>query len=176
VVFGISYGISDFGLARQLRVEREEARRTIEAYLAQFPGVRRYMEEAVRQARETGVVRTLFGRIRALPDIHHRVPHRRQAAERAAINTPIQGTAADIIKLAMVRLARRLRREGSRARLILQVHDELILEAPEGEARAAARVVREEMERVAELAVPLVVEVRIGPNWYELKDVGAEGA
>ncbi len=168
VNFGVVYGISDYGLAQNLNIGRAEARGFIDGYFARFPGVRRYMEEIVAQARREGMVRTLFGRVRPIPEINSKNYARRQFAERTALNTPIQGTAADIIKRAMVRLHRELERGGYRSRLILQVHDELILEVPEAELCPVRALVTEVMEGAAELAVPLKVDVKVGPNWYEM--------
>ncbi|HLS88249.1 MAG TPA: DNA polymerase I [Sphingobacteriaceae bacterium] len=168
VNFGIIYGISDFGLSRQLGISRAEAKEYIDVYFSRYPGVAEYMEKQIQRAREQGYVRTMFNRIRYLPDIHHRVPHRRQFAERTAINTPIQGTAADIIKLAMVRVARRLGAEGMAARLVLQIHDELMVEAPQGEVDAVARLLVEEMTGAVDLSVALVVDVNVGPDWYNI--------
>lgn len=168
VNFGIVYGISDFGLARQLGIPRDEARDFIERYFARYAGVQRYLKEVVAEARERGYVRTLFGRIRHLPDIRSRIFHRRSFAERTAMNTPIQGTAADIIKAAMVGVHGRLRAEGWRARLLLQVHDELILEVPEEELAPVARMVTEVMAGTVRLRVPLVVDAKAGRDWYEM--------
>lgn len=174
VNFGIAYGISDYGLAQGLRIEQEEARSVIDSYFDRFPGVRRYCQETIARAREDGHVRTLFGRIRYLPDINNRIQARRRFAERTAINTPIQGTAADIIKMAMLRLARALAASRLRSRLVLQVHDELIVEAPVEEARAAVDALVEAMEGAATLAVPLVVEVKVGSNWYDMEPLSVE--
>lgn len=169
VNFGIIYGITDFGLSQNIGIGRAEARAFIDAYLARFPGVRRYMDEVVRRARAEGVVRTLTGRLRPLPEINSRNFVRRQFAERTALNTPIQGTAADIIKTAMVRVHRELAARGLQSRLLLQVHDELILEVPEDELAAARDLVVAAMEGAADLAVPLRVDVKAGPNWYDQK-------
>ncbi|MDI3316891.1 MAG: DNA polymerase I [Bacillota bacterium] len=174
VNFGIVYGISDYGLSQQLGISREEAAAFIRTYLDRFPGVRRYMEEVVARAREEGFVRTLSGRIRYLPDLRSRVYARRQAAERTALNTPIQGTAADILKIAMVRLRRALGESGLDARLVLTVHDELILEGRSEDREAMARLLRDSMEGAMKLAVPLVVDVKAGPNWYDLVPLDAE--
>ncbi len=165
--YGIIYGIGAFGLAQRLGIPQERARAYIEAYFTRYPEVKTYMERTVEEARHLGYVRTLFGRRCYVADINHRVPSRRNAAERQAINAPVQGTAADIMKRAMVRLQRRLERRGSRARLLLQVHDELVLEVPEGEVDAVREVVRETMEGAARLAVPLEVEIGVGANWDE---------
>lgn len=169
VNFGIVYGISDFSLAQDIGVTRKEAAAFIQSYLDTYPGVHHYMESIKQSAKETGYVETLFGRRRALPELHSKNFNLRAFGERAAMNTPIQGTAADIIKIAMLRVRDRLKAEGYRARLILQVHDELILEAPEDEAERAAALLREEMEHAAKLRVPLVAEAKIGHSWYETK-------
>ena len=169
VNFGIVYGISDFSLAQDIGVTRKEAAAFIQSYLGTYPGVHHYMESIKQSARETGYVETLFGRRRALPELNSKNFNLRSFGERAAMNTPIQGTAADIIKIAMLRVRDRLKAEGFEARLILQVHDELILEAPEHEAERAAALLREEMEHAAELRVPLVAEAKIGHSWYETK-------
>lgn len=169
VNFGIVYGISDFSLAQDIGVTRKEAAAFIQSYLDTYPGVHHYMESIKQSARERGYVETLFGRRRALPELNSKNFNLRSFGERAAMNTPIQGTAADIIKIAMLRVRDRLKAEGFEARLILQVHDELILEAPEHEAERAAALLREEMEHAAELRVPLVAEAKIGHSWYETK-------
>lgn len=168
VNFGVIYGISDFGLSRNAGVTREEAREFIDAYFARYPFVKRYMELTVLQARRDRYVATLFGRRRPIPDIDSRIRQRRAFAERTAINTPIQGSAADIIKLAMVRIYRRLEREKLRSRLILQVHDELIFEFPEDEEARLRKLVREEMEGAAALKVPLRVDIDVGKSWYDV--------
>ena len=169
VNFGIVYGISDFSLAQDIGVTRKEAAAFIQSYLDTYPGVHHYMESIKQSARESGYVETLFGRRSALPELNSKNFNLRSFGERAAMNTPIQGTAADIIKIAMLRVRDRLKAEGFEARLILQVHDELILEAPEHEAERAAALLREEMEHAAELRVPLVAEAKIGHSWYETK-------
>ena len=169
VNFGIVYGISDFGLSRNIGISRAQAKDYIESYLGRYPGVRAYMESTVAGARSAGYVRTLLGRRRYLPDINSRNRTLRQFAERMAINTPIQGSAADIIKVAMLNLHRRLVESESGARLILQVHDELILELPPESLREVADLVRREMEGAVQLTVPLVVDLKTGPNWYDLE-------
>lgn len=174
VNFGIVYGISDFGLSRQLGIPRAEAARYIATYFERYSGVKRYIERTIAEARALGYVMTLFGRRRALPDINNRNRTVRQFAERTAINTPIQGTAADIIKLAMVNVDRRLRDRGLRSQMILQVHDELIFEVPTDEIETMKDLVRHEMESVIALNVPLVVDVKLGPNWYDVKAVAAQ--
>ncbi len=167
--FGIIYGMSAWGLARQLRIGQKDAEKFIRAYLERYPGVARYTEDTVTKARETGKVETLYGRIRWLPDINSRNHNLRENARRMAINARIQGTAADLLKLAMIVVDARLRQACPQARLLLTVHDELVLEAPAADAPAAAAVVRTAMEGVAELRVPLVVEVGSGPTWYDAK-------
>jgi len=163
--FGIIYGISAFGLARQLGIEPAEARTYIEAYFARYPGIRAYMEGAKKAAREQGFVLTPFGRRCYIEGIRDKNPARRGYAERAAINAPLQGGAADIIKRAMVRMPAALARAGLGTHMLLQVHDELLFEAPAAEAEATARTVAEVMARAATLSVPLAVETGIGRNW-----------
>ncbi len=163
--FGIIYGISAFGLARQLGIGSAEARAYIEAYFARYPGIRAYMEATKNQARQHGFVLTPFGRRCYIEGIHDKNPARRGYAERAAINAPLQGGAADIIKRAMVRMPAALARAGLASRMLLQVHDELLFEAPEAEAEATARTAAEMMARAATLSVPLTVETGIGQNW-----------
>ncbi|NJL26995.1 MAG: DNA polymerase I [Thermoanaerobaculia bacterium] len=167
--FGIIYGMSSFGLARQLGIEKRDAQLFIDAYMQQYPGVARYTEQTVETAQETGKVETLYGRIRWLPDIRSSNFSLRENARRMAINARIQGTAADLMKLAMIAVQKRLEREQPAATLLLTVHDELVIEAPEGDAAAVGELVKGEMEGVAELAVPLVVEVGAGESWYEAK-------
>jgi DNA polymerase-1 len=169
VNFAIAYDIGPFGLAQRTGLSRAEARRVIDDYYETYKGVRRYMEETPEQVRETGVVRTIFGRIRPIPDINNRNHNLRARAEREAINAPMQGTVADLVKMAMIRVRDRLRREQLGARMILQVHDELLLEVPEKEADRTKEVVRAEMENVYKLAVPLIVDVGVGRNWMEAK-------
>ena len=169
VNFGIVYGISAFSLAQDIGVPVAEAKAYIESYLARFSGVRDYMENVVERAKETGYVETLMHRRRTLPELTATNFQTRSFGERVARNMPIQGTAADIVKLAMVRVDERLRREGFAGRLILQVHDELIVECPEAEAERVAALLTEEMERAAELSVPLTAEAHWGKNWLEAK-------
>lgn len=169
VNFGIVYGISDFSLAGDIGVTRKEARAYIDNYLEHYQGVRSYMKTVVEQARQTGYVETMYGRRRALPELHSSNYNVRTGAERMALNTPIQGTAADIIKIAMIRVRERMEREGLRAKLVLQVHDELIVECPQEEAEQVLRLVTEEMESAAELKVPLVAEAHVGKSWYDAK-------
>jgi len=169
VNFGIVYGISDFGLSNNLGINRKEAGRFIEQYLDVFSGVRRFMEDIKKQARKDGYVTTLLNRRRYLPEIHASNFNLRSFAERTAMNTPIQGTAADIIKLAMVRLDERMREAGVRSRMLLQVHDELVFEVPPEELETMRAMVRETMESAMQLDVPLKVDVSEGSNWYEAK-------
>jgi DNA polymerase-1 len=169
VNFGIVYGISDYGLARDLGVSRAEARAYIESYLARYPEIKAYMERVVKEGRREGAVRTLLGRKRQLPDINARNPALRHFAERTAINTPVQGTAADIIKSAMVAIHRELRARRLASRMLLQVHDELILEVPQPELAPVARLVRQQMENAVELAAPLKADLKTGPTWYDLR-------
>jgi DNA polymerase-1 len=167
--FGILYGMSAFGLARNLKIERGEADRFIKTYLERYPAVQRYMEETVESAKATGKVETLYGRIRWLPDITSRNFNLRENARRMAINARIQGTAADLQKKAMIAVDRRLDAEAPGAQLLLTVHDELVLEVPEADVEAVGELVREEMEGVEQLDVPLVVELGSGPTWYDAK-------
>ena len=170
VNFGIIYGISAFGLSDQLDIPREEAQAYIDAYLARFPHVQDFIARTVEQAERDGFVRTLLGRRRPIPELRASNRQTRSLGERLAVNTIMQGTAADVIKVAMVRIARRLRDEGRAARLVLQVHDELLLEAPEKEVAAVRNLVREEMTGAYTLDPPLVVDVGAGEDWNAAKD------
>ncbi len=167
VVFGVIYGISAFGLAQRLGIERGQAQQLITNLFDQFPGIRRYIDQTLTFGRQNGYVQTLFGRRRSMEDLRASGP-RRAAAEREAINAPIQGTAADIMKMAMVYVHRALRERGLQTRLLLQVHDELIVEAPEREVIAAAHLLREVMSSAYQLVVPLSVNLETGPNWAEM--------
>ena len=167
VNFGIVYGISSFSLAQDIKVSPAEARAYIDAYMQKYHGVREYMDRVIAEAKERGYVETLFGRRRPVPELKASNFNTRSFGERVARNMPIQGTAADIIKLAMVNVRRRLRAEGLEARLILQVHDELIAECPEREAERVAALLEEEMERAVTLSVPLTAEAHIGHSWAE---------
>jgi DNA polymerase-1 len=166
--FGLIYGMGAFRLAGDLGIPQGEAKRIIERYFEQYPGVRRYFDETVSEARTTRKVRTLYNRVRTLPDIDSPNATMRQAAERVAVNTPIQGTAADLLKIAMVRLDAALRREGFQSRILLTVHDELVLECPEAELERVAPLVKAEMEGAAQFDVPLLVEMGTGDNWAEI--------
>ncbi len=165
--FGIIYGMSAFGLARQLEISQKMAQTYIDSYFNRYPGVKRFLEHAVEEARQARRTNTLLGRIRLLPDITHSNSVIRQAAERTAINTPIQGSAADLIKVAMIRIDAVLTREGFQAAMLLTVHDELVFELPPEEADAVGRRIQDIMEGVWQLKVPLKVNVAIGDNWAE---------
>ena len=165
--FGIMYGISAFGLSQRLHIGRAEAKKIIEDYFANFPAISSYIEDTLTAARETGYVETLFGRRRYLPDINSKNGTVRSLAERNAINAPIQGTSADIIKLAMINVSRRLEKEGLQSRMVLQIHDELVFDAIKDEVDTLCKIVKEEMENVTTLSVPLTVECNYGNNWLE---------
>ncbi len=169
VNYGIVYGLTDFGLADRLQIPREEAAEFIERYLDRFPAVRRFIAETIAQAEEHGYVSTLFGRRRQIPEIRARNRQTRQLGERLAVNTVIQGSAADIIKLAMVRCHRALDDAGMATRLILQIHDELLFEGPAEEAEVARDLVCAEMVAACEMDPPLAVDAGVGPNWMEAK-------
>ncbi len=171
VNFGLMYGQSAYGLAQQTGMDQDQAARFIEAYFKTYPKVKEYLDRTRREAAERGYVETLLGRRRYFPELQRpHVSHNvRMAAERAAINAPIQGTAADIIKIAMIRLHQALKAAGMRSRMILQVHDELVLECPRDEVADAAALVKEKMEGAFELDAPLKVDVEVGPNWYDLE-------
>ena len=169
VNFGIVYGISPFSLSQDIGVSVAEAKAYMEAYFATFPGVRKYMDDVVEQARADEFVETVFHRRRALPELSSSNFNLRAFGERVALNMPIQGAAADIMKLAMIAVWKRLRAELPQARLVLQVHDELIVECPEAQAETAAALLEEEMARVVSLTVPLPAEAHWGRNWLEAK-------
>ncbi len=169
VNFGIVYGLSPFGLSQQLGIEQKEAKRFIEAYFERYAGVRGYIDSTLEQARRDGFVRNLFGRKRPIPDLQSKNPNLRGFAERTAVNTPLQGTAADLIKIAMLRLDREICSRGLEAKMLLQVHDELVLEAPEAEVEAVKMLVKECMEGAHEVSVPLEVEVSVGGNWRDME-------
>ena len=169
VNFGIVYGISDYGLSQNLNITRKEAGTFIERYLESYPGVQRYMKDIIEEAKECGYVKTLLHRRRYIPEINNRNFNVRGFAERTAMNTPIQGSAADIIKLAMIHMNDRLKQENLQAKLLLQVHDELIFEAPKDEIDILKRIVPEEMENAIKLSVPLKVDYSFGDTWYDAK-------
>ncbi|MBE6234468.1 MAG: DNA polymerase I [Bacteroidales bacterium] len=165
--FGIMYGISAFGLSQRLKIGRAEAKKIIEDYFANFPAISSYINDTIAAARETGYVETLFGRRRYLPDINSKNATVRSLAERNAINAPIQGTSADIIKLAMINVTKRMETEGFKSRMVLQIHDELVFDAAAEEVERLEAIVREEMENVIRLSIPLTVECNHGNNWLE---------
>jgi DNA polymerase-1 len=167
--FGIIYGLSPFGLAQNLGIPQKEAAQFINAYFARYRGVKEYLDNSLAETRKTEMAKTMFGRIRPIPEINSPQVQLRNFAERTALNSPLQGTAADLIKLAMIAIDARLARERLEAKMILQVHDELLFEAPEKETQALTELVRDEMENVYKLAVPLVVEVGVGANWRDLE-------
>lgn len=169
VNFGIVYGISAFGLSQDLNVSRKEANEYIERYFATYPGIKTYLDGNVAFAKEHGYVKTLYGRIRPIPELSSSNFMQRSFGERAAMNSSIQGTAADIIKIAMIRVSRRLREEGLASRLILQIHDELLIETKEEEKEEIYKILKEEMMGAASLRVPLIVDIEEGNNWYEAK-------
>jgi DNA polymerase-1 len=169
VNFGIVYGLSAFGLSQNLGIEPSEARRFIDAYFEKYAGVRAFIDATLEQTRRDQKVKTLFGRIRPIPDINSKNATQRGFAERTAVNTPLQGTAADLIKLAMIRIDQEIRKSGLKSRMTLQVHDELVFEVPESEVDAMKTLVRHHMEEAHTLAVPLLVEVGVGPNWRDLE-------
>ncbi|MDD5542402.1 MAG: DNA polymerase I [Acidobacteriia bacterium] len=167
--FGIVYGLSPFGLAQQLGIPQSEAKKYIEAYFERYRGVRKFLDRTIAETRQSGETRTLLGRLRRIPDILSKNPALRNFAERTAVNTPLQGTASDLIKLAMIRIDEQLSAKKSRAKMILQVHDELVFEVPEEEAVDLRKLVKQEMEHVYKLRVPLIVDISMGKNWMEAK-------
>ena len=169
VNFGIVYGISEFSLAEDIGVSRYEAKAYIDSYLNHYHGVKAYMHNVVEDARETGFTSTMYGRRRSIPELHSSNFNIRSGAERIALNTPIQGTAADLIKLAMIRVHKALKEQFPEAKLLLQVHDELIVECPEEIAPQVCELVSCEMSNVAQLNIPLVAEANFGKSWYEAK-------
>ena len=169
VNFGIVYGISSFGLSQDLSISRKEAQAYIERYFEVYPVMHRYLQDLVTHAKEDGIVRTMFGRIRPVPELSSSNFMQRQFGERVAMNSPIQGTAADIIKIAMIRVHDRLAAEGLRSRLVVQVHDELLIETAVEEMETVKRILAEEMEKAAELSVPLEIDMHEGKDWYSAK-------
>jgi DNA polymerase I len=169
VNFGIVYGLSPFGLSQSLGIETSEAKQFITNYFEKYKGVRAFIDKTLEEARRDLKVKTLFGRVRPIPDINSKNFTQRGFAERTAVNTPLQGTAADLIKIAMIRIDAALREHGMKSRMTLQVHDELVFEVPEKELEPMQSLVREQMEKVHDLAVPLLVEMGIGPNWRDLE-------
>ena len=169
VNFGIVYGISSFSLSQDIGVSPYQAKKYMDAYLEKYHGVRQYMENIKKQAYEKGYVTTEFGRRRDIPELKSQSFNVRSFGERVALNTPVQGTAADIIKKAMINVERALKERGLKASLVLQVHDELILECPVEEKEEAARILARAMESAADMEVPMKVDVSFGENWYEAK-------
>jgi len=168
--FGIIYGMSGYGLAKELGISQREAQRYIDAYFERYKGVRHYIERILNEARSNGFVKTLLGRIRYVPEINNHDNSVRQIGERVAMNTPIQGTAADIIKLAMLKIYRKLKTEDLHSRLIMQIHDELVLEVKNEETEIVKDIVKTEMENVITLSVPLKVSLGLGKSWAESHD------
>ena len=169
VNFGIVYGLQAFGLSQQLGIERSDAKKFIEGYFATYKGVRAFIDRTIAECKRDQKVSTLFGRVRPIADINSKNFAARGFAERTAVNTPLQGTAADLIKIAMIRIERELERRKLKSRMTLQVHDELVFEAPQDEVEELRSLVRKEMEEVHPLKVPLAVEIGVGPNWRDLE-------
>ena len=169
VNFGIVYGLSAFGLSQQLGIEPAEAKQFIDAYFEKYTGVRTFIDRTLDEARRDGKVKTLFGRVRPIPDINSKNANLRGFAERTAVNTPLQGTAADLIKVAMIRIDAAIAERDLKSRMTLQVHDELVFEVPDAELDVMRSLVREQMEKVHPLAVPLVVDLSVGPNWRDVE-------
>jgi DNA polymerase-1 len=168
VNFGIVYGLSAFGLSQQLGIDKGEAKRFIDRYFDRYKGVRAFIDKTLEEARREQKVRTLFGRVRPIPDINSKNANQRGFAERTAVNTPLQGTAADLIKIAMIRIDAEMREREMKSRMTLQVHDELVFEVAEAELEAMKTLVRDQMENAHPLTVPLLVEVGVGKNWRDL--------
>jgi DNA polymerase-1 len=167
VNFGIIYGMSPFGLAQELNITPEEGTVIIDSYFATYPGVKQWIEKVVEDAREKGYIETLMGRKRRIPELASDNFNTREFGKRIAINTPVQGSAADIIKRAMIRIDERLREESVDAVMVLQIHDELLFEVKKDALDNAKKIIIEEMEGVLDLSVPLVVDVGVGKNWFE---------
>ena len=167
VNFGIIYGISPYGLSQQLGIPVDEAKHYIDTYFARFSGVKNYINSLIEEVAEKGFVTTIFGRKRAIPELKSSNRNIRAFGERLAVNTPVQGSAADIIKVSMLNIQRRIKKENLKTRMLLQVHDELLFEVPEDEKDIALKLVRQEMENVIVIAVPLKVDIGSGKNWAE---------
>jgi DNA polymerase-1 len=167
--YGVVYGLSSFGLAERTGTSKTEAQRYIDAYFERYSKVKEFIDRLIEEARTYGRVRTLFGRLRSIPDINSRDVPSRNRAEREAMNSPIQGTAADLMKLAMIKVHARLEREKMKTRMLLTVHDELVFESPEAELERARAIVEAEMESAYPLKVPLRVDIGVGLNWREAK-------
>ena len=169
VNFGIVYGISAFGLSQDLNITRKQAQEYIDKYFATYPGVKQFLDDTVKKAKEEGYVETMFHRIRPVPELKSSNFMQRSFGERVAMNSPIQGTAADIIKIAMVKVNMRMKKEQMKSRLILQIHDELLIEASQDEAEKVKEMLTEEMMAAASLKVPLEIDINTGNSWYEAK-------
>ncbi len=169
VNFGIVYGISDFGLAEQLGILRKKAKEYITEYLEQYAGIKTFMEEITKKATEDGYVETLFHRRRYIPELKSSNYMVRQFGSRAAMNTPIQGTAADIMKIAMIKVHQELQKRGLQAKIVLQVHDEMMIEAPENEKEQIKDILKQSMESAIDLKVPLIADIGEAKNWYDCK-------
>ncbi len=169
VNFGIAYAVEAFGLSTRVGISRAEARKVIDDYFATYKGIRKYMDDIPQQAKRDGFVKSLFGRRRYFPSINDRNFTVRARQEREAINMPIQGTASDIVKIAMINVDKALRNEKLETKMIMQVHDELLFEAPVNEIEQASAIIKREMETAAKLDVPLIVEVGVGDNWMDAK-------
>ena len=169
VNFGIVYGISDFGLGEQLGISRKKAKQYITEYLEQYAGIKKFMENITEKAKEEGYVETLFHRRRYIPELKSNNYMVRQFGSRAAMNTPIQGTAADIMKIAMIKVFKEIKNRNLKSKIVLQVHDEMMIEAPEEEKEEVKKIMKESMESAIELKVPLIAEISEAKNWYECK-------
>ena len=169
VNFGIVYGISSFGLSQDLSITRKEAAQYIEHYFETYPGIKAFLDQCVADAKEKGYVSTLYGRRRPVPELKSSNFMQRSFGERVAMNAPIQGTAADIIKIAMIHVNDELKKRNLKSRMILQVHDELLIETAKEEVELVQEILKEEMEHAADLLVPLIVDMHTGTNWYEAK-------
>ena len=169
VNFGVVYGISSFGLSQDLSISKKEAQQYINNYFESYPGIKQFLDNSVNSAKEKGYSVTMFGRKRPIPELKESNFMRRQFGERVAMNAPIQGTAADIIKIAMIHVNEELKKRNLKSRMILQVHDELLIEADETELEEVQQILQDKMEHAAELLVPLSVDMHTGKNWYEAK-------
>jgi DNA polymerase-1 len=169
VNFGIVYGISDFGLGEQLGIGRKKAKQYIDEYLEQYAGIKKFMNDITETAKEQGYVETLFHRRRYIPELKSNNYMVRQFGSRAAMNTPIQGTAADIMKIAMIKVYKKIKEQGLKSKIVLQVHDEMMIEVPIDEKEQVEKIMKESMESAADLKVPLIAEISSADNWYECK-------
>jgi DNA polymerase-1 len=169
--FGIIYGMSAFGLAKDLNISQEEAQNFIDAYFMRYPKVKEFLERQIKLARSQLFVATLMGRRRYIPNIDSKNNNLRQFAERQAVNAPVQGSAADLIKLAMINIHRELNNKGFQARMVLQVHDELVFDVPKKEITQLQELVKDQMEDVLKLDVPIKVDIKVGENWLEIREV-----